>query len=162
MPISPKTKIHHSVVIHNEDLINLYDCTINKYTQIGPFVEIQKNVTLGARCKISSHTFICEGVTIGNDVFIGHGVMFTNDKYPQSTNTNGKMQSRKDWNLIKTKVLDGASIGSNATILPGVTIGKGALIGAGATITKDVPNNKIVIQNNIITGDVKKTGTHND
>ena len=110
MPISPKTKIHHSVVIHNEDLINLYDCTIDKYTQIGPFVEIQKNVTLGARCKISSHTFICEGVTIGNDVFIGHGVMFTNDKYPQSTNANGKMQSRKDWNLIKTKVLDGASM----------------------------------------------------
>ena len=104
MPISPKTKIHHSVVIHNEDLINLYDCTINKDTQIGPFVEIQKNVTLGARCKISSHTFICEGVTIWNDVFIGHGVMFTNDKYHQSTNTNGKMQSSKDWNLIKTKV----------------------------------------------------------
>ena len=119
-------------------------------------------MTLGAKCKTSSHTFICEGVAIGNDVFIGHGVMFTNDKYPQSTNTNGKMQSRKDWNLIKTKVLDGASIGSNATILPGVTIGKGALIGAGATITKDVPHNKIVIQNNIITGDVKKTGTHND
>ncbi len=119
-------------------------------------------MTLGARCKISSHTFICEGVTIGNDVFIGHGVMFTNDKYPRSTNTNGKMQSRKDWNLMKTKVLDGASIGSNATILPGVTIGKGALIGAGATITKDVPHNKIVIQNNIITGDVNKTGTHHD
>ena len=82
MPISPKTKIHHSVVIHNEDLINLYDCTINKDTQIGPFVEIQKDVTLGARCKISSHTFICEGVTIGNDVFIGHNVMFTSNKYP--------------------------------------------------------------------------------
>ena len=94
MPISPKTKIHHSVVIHNENLINLYDCTINEDTQIGPFVEIQKNVTLGARCKVSSHTFICEGVIIGNDVFIGHGVMFTNDKYPKSTNKFGKMQSK--------------------------------------------------------------------
>ena len=82
MPISPKTKIHHSVVIHNEDLINLYDCTISKDTQIGPFVEIQKNVTLGAKCKTSSHTFICEGVPTGNDVFIGHGVMFTSNKYP--------------------------------------------------------------------------------
>ena len=100
-------------------------------------------MTLGARCKISSHTFICEGVTIGNDVFIGHGVMFTSNKYPLSTNTNWELQSRKDWNLIKTKVLDGASIGSNATILPGITIGKGALIGAGSVITKDAPHKKL-------------------
>ena len=162
MPISQKTKIHDSVVIHSENLVNLYGCIINEDTQIGPFVEIQKNVTIGARCKISSHTFICEGVMIGNDVFIGHGVMFTNDKYPQSTNKYGKMQSKEDWTLIKTEVLDGASIGSNATILPGVTVGKGALIGAGAVITKDVPDNKIVIQNNIILGDVNKIGTNND
>ena len=117
MPISQKTKIHNSVVIHSENLVNLYGCNINEHTQIGPFVEIQKNVTIGARCKISSHTFICEGVMIGNDVFIGHGVMFTNDKYPQSTNKYGKMQSREDWTLIKT-VLDGHQLG--VTILPGV------------------------------------------
>jgi acetyltransferase-like isoleucine patch superfamily enzyme len=108
------------------------------------FVEIQKNAVVGARCKISSHTFICEGVVIDEEVFIGHGVMFTNDRYPRATNENGRLQVEADWKLVATRVKRMASIGSNATILPGVTIGEGALVGAGAVVTKDVPDYAVV------------------
>jgi len=124
--------------------INLYGCEIGDETKIGTFVEIQKGAKIGKRCKISSHTFICEGVEIEDEVFIGHNVTFINDNYPRSTNPNGSMQIDKDWNLLKTKVKKGASIGSSATILGGVTIGDGAIIGAGSVVTKDVPPYTIV------------------
>ncbi len=124
--------------------INLYGCEIGDETKIGTFVEIQKGAKIGKRCKISSHTFICEGVEIEDEVFIGHNVTFINDNYPRSTNPNGSMQTDKDWNLLKTKVKKGASIGSSATILGGVTIGDGAIIGAGSVVTKDVPPYTIV------------------
>ena len=124
--------------------VNLYGCSIGNETKVGTFVEIQKNVIIGNRCKISSHTFICEGVSIEDEVFIGHGVMFTNDLYPRATNENSKLSEDSDWTVIETKVKYGASIGSNATILAGVTIGKHALVGAGAVVTKDVPDNAIV------------------
>ena len=133
----------HSV-IYQPDLVNLYGCTIGDGSRIGTFVEIQKGAHIGQRCKISSHSFICTGVTIEDGVFIGHGVMFTNDVYPKAVNENGSLQSETDWQCIETRVKNHASIGSNATILAGVTIGEGALIGAGAVVTKDVPNYAIV------------------
>src|SRR6476469_5714743 len=123
---------------------NLYGCTIGDGTKVGTFVEIQKNSTLGARCKISSHTFICEGVTIEDEVFIGHGVMFTNGLLPRATNAAGELQTEEDWQLIPTRIRHGASIGSNATIVCGVTIGCAALVGAGAVVTRDVPDFAIV------------------
>jgi acetyltransferase-like isoleucine patch superfamily enzyme len=124
--------------VHLSRFINLYGCEIGDETKIGAFVEIQKNARVGRRSKISSHTFICEGVTIEDDVFIGHGVIFTNDRYPRATNADGSMQNEADWTVVSTRVMAGASIGSGATILPGVTIGAGAMVGAGSVVTGDV------------------------
>src|SRR5689334_4863635 len=124
--------------------VNLYGCEIGDETKIGTFVEIQKGAKIGARCKISSHSFICEGVTIEDNVFVGHGVMFTNDKLPRATNADGSPQSEADWHVVPTLVKRGASIGSNATILPGVTIGRDAMIGAGAVVTHDVADGETV------------------
>ena len=124
--------------------VNAYGCEIGDESRIGAFVEIQKNVKIGSRCKVSSHTFLCEGVTIEDNVFIGHGVMFTNDKYPRATNADGSPQSEDDWSVVPITVKRGASIGSNATILAGVVIGQGAIVGAGAVVTKDVAPNTIV------------------
>src|SRR5713101_895360 len=134
MPIAPDVRLARDVRIFQPDLVNLYGCAIGTQTKIGAFVEIQKNAVVGARCKISSHTFICEGVTIEDEVFVGHGVMFTNDRYPRATNEDGSIQTEADWRLVGTTVKCGASIGSNATILAGVTIGEGAMIGAGAVV----------------------------
>ena len=124
--------------------VNLYGCEICDRTKIGAFVEIQKGVKIGKDCKISSHTFICEGVTIEDRVFVSHNVTFINDKYPRATNSDGTLQTEEDWVCITTLVKEGASIGSSATILCGVTIGRNAIIGAGAVVTKDVPDNTIV------------------
>ena len=126
------------------DFVNLYGCTIGDDSKIGTFVEIQKNATIGKNCKISSHTFICEGVHIEDNVFVGHNVTFINDKVPRSVNEDGSMQSEKDWQVIETYVKKGSSIGSSATIMCGVTIGERAIVGAGAVVTKDVPPNSIV------------------
>ncbi len=120
--------------------VNAYGCEIGDETRIGAFVEIQKGVKIGRRCKVSSHSFLCEGVTIEDNVFIGHGVMFTNDKYPRATNPDGTPQAEDDWQVVPTVVKKGASIGSNATILPGIEIGECALVGAGAVVTQDVPD----------------------
>jgi acetyltransferase-like isoleucine patch superfamily enzyme len=127
--------------------INLYGCTVGDNTKIGTFVEIQKNATVGANCKISSHTFICEGVTIEDDVFIGHGVMFINDSYPRATTGTGQLQTEADWKVERTTIRKGASIGSGATILANVTVGENALVGAGSVVTRDVPPNAIVAGN---------------
>ena len=126
------------VLIAQPALVNLYGCRIGDETKIGAFVEIQRNATVGARCKISSHSFICEGVTIEDEVFIGHGVMFINDRFPRAT-VGGELQTDRDWKVVPTKVCKGASIGSGAAILCGITIGERALVGAGAVVTKDVP-----------------------
>src|SRR3989440_12531883 len=127
--------------------INLYGCSIGDNTKIGAFVEIQKNATVGKNCKVSSHSFICEGVTIEDDVFIGHGVMFINDLYPRATTAGGELQTEADWKVDRTFVRAGASIGSGATILASVTIGENALVGAGSVVTKDVPANAVVAGN---------------
>ncbi|MFO1475547.1 MAG: acyltransferase [Verrucomicrobiota bacterium] len=126
---------------------NLYGCEIGEDSKVGTFVEIQKGAKIGRRCKISSHTFICEGVTIEDEVFVGHGVMFTNDLFPRATNADGSLQTDADWKCVKTLVKRGASIGSNATILCGITIGEGAVIGAGSVVTKDVEAGTIVAGN---------------
>jgi acetyltransferase-like isoleucine patch superfamily enzyme len=144
MPISADVRLASGVKIFQPELVNLYGCTIGAETRIGAFVEIQKNAVIGARCKISSHTFICEGVTIEDEVFIGHGVMFTNDARPRATNEDGTVQTDADWVVMKTTVKRRASIGSNATILAGVIIGENALVGAGAVVTRDVPDHAIV------------------
>jgi UDP-2-acetamido-3-amino-2,3-dideoxy-glucuronate N-acetyltransferase len=144
MPIAADVVLGTGVRIFQPELVNLYGCSIGDETGIGAFVEIQKNASVGARCKISSHTFICEGVEIEDECFIGHGVMFTNDVYPRAVNSDGTMQTDADWRVIKTKVKRRASIGSSATIIAGVTIGESALIGAGAVVTKDVPDFAIV------------------
>jgi acetyltransferase-like isoleucine patch superfamily enzyme len=127
--------------------VNLYGCTIGDNTKLGTFVEIQKNATIGKNCKISSHTFVCEGVTIEDNVFIGHNVTFTNDIYPRATTADGALQTGADWTVEPTLVKRGASIGSGATILARVTIGENAIVGAGAVVTKDVPDNSIVAGN---------------
>jgi acetyltransferase-like isoleucine patch superfamily enzyme len=127
--------------------INLYGCRIGDNTKIGAFVEIQKNASVGSNCKISSHSFICEGVTVEDNCFIGHGVMFTNDKYPRAANPDGSQQTEADWTVIPTIVKKGASIGSNATVICGVTIGENAVVGAGSVVTKDIPPNTIVAGN---------------
>lgn len=127
--------------------VNAYECTIDDGSKIGAFVEIQRGVVIGKNCKISSHSFLCEGVHIEDNVFIGHGVMFTNDLFPRATNSDGSQQTETDWKVIETHVKKGASIGSNATILCGVTIGENALIGAGSVVTKDVSANTIVAGN---------------
>src|SRR3982751_848157 len=134
--IAPDVKLGRDVVIHN--FINLYGCEIGDGTSLGTFVEVQKNARVGRNCKISSHTFICEGVTIEDEVFVGHGVMFINDKDPRATAANGQPQTEADWSVLPTRVCRGASIGSGAVIMAGVTIGAGALVGAGAVVTKDV------------------------
>jgi acetyltransferase-like isoleucine patch superfamily enzyme len=144
MAVTSSVRLGKDVSIHHQDQVNLYGCTIGDETRIGSFVEIQKNAVVGARCKISSHSFICEGVVIEDDVFIGHGVMFTNDLYPRATNAHGAPQTEADWTVLTTVVKRGASIGSNATILAGVTIGEGALVGAGAVVTRNVSDNEIV------------------
>ena len=144
MPIAADVKLADGVRIFQPDLVNLYGCSIGADTKIGAFVEIQKNASIGARCKISSHSFVCEGVTIEDECFIGHGVMFTNDVYPRAANADGTPQTEADWQVVETKIKRRASIGSNATIIAGVTIGEAALIGAGAVVTKDVPDFAIV------------------
>lgn len=157
MPISKDVRLGEGVRIFQPDLVNLYGCSIGNDSKVGAFVEIQKNASIGARCKISSHTFICEGVTIEDEVFIGHGVMFTNDIYPQAANEDGSLQTESDWKVIETRVRRRASIGSNATVLAGVTIGEQALVGAGAVVTKDVPDYAIVTGVPArVTGDVRK------
>jgi UDP-2-acetamido-3-amino-2,3-dideoxy-glucuronate N-acetyltransferase len=138
-------QLGENTLIFHPDLVNLYGCVIGSDTKIGSFVEIQKNATVGNRCKISSHSFICEGVDIEDEVFIGHGVMFTNDLYPRSTTGEGELQTEADWNVVKTFVKQGASLGSNVTVLAGVTIGQKAIVGAGAVVTKDVPEFAIVV-----------------
>jgi len=125
------------------DFVNLYGCEIGDNTKIGTFVEIQKNATVGRNCKVSSHTFICEGVHVGDNVFIGHNVTFINDKFPRATAAGGNLQTEEDWTVIETYVKEGASIGSSATIMCGVTIGENSIIAAGAVVTKDIPANAI-------------------
>ena len=137
MPIAPDVVLGERVAIFHPTLVNLYGCRIGDDTKIGTFVEIQKNAVIGRRCKISSHTFVCEGVTIEDDVFVGHGVMFINDRRPRAT-ADGRLQTESDWTVVPTLVKRGASIGSGAAILCGVTIGENALIGAGAVVTRDV------------------------
>ena len=145
--------------------INLYGCTIGDGTKIGAFVEVQKNAAIGKRCKISSHTFVCEGVTIEDNVFIGHGVVFINDSYPRAANPDGGLQTEADWKVERTVVKMGASIGSGATILSQVVIGENAIVGAGSVVTKDVPANAIVAGNPaklLRTLDVELSGAHRD
>jgi UDP-2-acetamido-3-amino-2,3-dideoxy-glucuronate N-acetyltransferase len=144
MPISDSVTLGQDVKIFHPSLVNLYGCSVGDETKVGAFVEIQKNATIGARCKISSHTFICEGVVIEDEVFIGHGVMFTNDRFPRATTADGGLQTEADWKVESTVIRRGASVGSNATIVSGVTVGLGALVGAGAVVTKDVPDYAIV------------------
>ncbi len=144
MPINANVKLGMKVAIAHPELVNLYGCSIGDETKIGPFVEIQKNVVIGSRCKISSHSFVCEGVTIEDEVFIGHGVIFINDRYPRAT-AKGQLQTEADWNLRTTRVRRGASIGSGALIMCDLTIGENALIAAGAVVTHDVPDHSIVV-----------------
>ena len=139
--------IHIGKNVRIFSFVNAYECSIDDGSKIGAFVEIQKGVVIGKNCKISSHSFLCEGVHIEDNVFIGHGVMFTNDLFPRATNRDGSLQTEADWKVIETYVKKGASIGSNATILCGITIGENALVGAGAVVTKDVSANTIVAGN---------------
>ena len=143
--IAPSVKLGKDVKLSK--FINLYGCEIGDDTKIGAFVEIQKNASVGRCCKISSHTFICEGVEIQDDVFIGHGVMFINDVYPRATAAGGGLQTEADWKVEKTKICKGASVGSGATILCNVTVGENAIVGAGSVVTKNVPANAIVAGN---------------
>jgi acetyltransferase-like isoleucine patch superfamily enzyme len=143
--IAPSVKLGRDVKLSR--FINLYGCEIGDETKIGAFVEIQKNATVGKRCKISSHTFICEGVTIEDNVFVGHNVAFINDSFPRSTTEDGELQTEADWKVERTFVKKGASIGSGCTILANVTIGENAIVGAGSVVTKDVPPNSIVLGN---------------
>ena len=143
MPISADVRLGQRVTIFQRELVNLYGCTVGDDTRIGAFVEIQKNAVIGERCKISSHSFICEGVAIEDEVFVGHGVMFINDRYPRAT-ADGRPQSEADWTVVPTRVSRRASIGSGAVVMCGVTIGEGALVGAGAVVTRDVPPNAVV------------------
>lgn len=143
--IAPDVKLGKDVKIFA--FANLYGCSIGDQTKIGTFVEVQKGAVIGRNCKISSHTFICEGVTIEDDVFIGHNVTFINDTYPRATTAGGGLQTEADWKVIPTFIRRGASVGSSATILAGVTIGEGAIVGAGAVVTKDVPAWTVVTGN---------------
>jgi acetyltransferase-like isoleucine patch superfamily enzyme len=143
--VAPDVKLGREVKLGK--FINLYGCEIGDESKIGAFVEIQKNASVGRRCKISSHTFICEGVTIEDHVFIGHGVMFINDMYPRATAAGGQLQTEADWKVERTVIRKGASIGSGATILANVTVGENAIVGAGSVVTKDVPAHSIVAGN---------------
>jgi len=143
--IAPDVELGKNVKLSK--FINLYGCSIGDNTKLGAFVEIQKNANVGKNCKISSHTFVCEGVTIEDNVFIGHNVTFINDKYPRATNDNGELQSEADWKVEPTLVKKGASIGSGATVLSNITIGENAIVGANSLVTKDVPPNAIVAGN---------------
>jgi acetyltransferase-like isoleucine patch superfamily enzyme len=143
--IAPDVQLGKDVML--SQFINLYGCDVGDHTKIGAFVEIQKNARIGKNCKISSHSFICEGVTIEDNVFVGHGVTFINDAYPRATNSNGELQSENDWKVQPTLVKKGASIGSGATILSNLVIGENALVGAGSVVTHDVPDNAIVAGN---------------
>ena len=143
--IAPDVKLGQRVKVFA--FTNLYGCAVGDDSKIGTFVEIQKGARVGARCKVSSHTFICEGVTVEDEVFIGHGVTFINDRFPRSTSPDGKLQTEADWNCIGTLVKRGASIGSGATILCGITIGERAIVGAGSVVTKDVPEGAVVAGN---------------
>lgn len=144
MPIADSVQMGERVKIFHPNLVNIYGCSLGNDTTVGPFVEIQSGAVVGNRCKISSHTFICEGVTIEDEVFIGHGVVFTNDLYPRATNADGELQSASDWQMVRTLIKRRVSIGSNATILGDITIGVSAMVGAGAVVTNDVPDYKIV------------------
>ena len=143
--VAPDVKLGEGVKLSR--FINLYGCQVGDNTKIGAFVEVQKNASIGKNCKISSHTFVCEGVTIEDNVFVGHGVMFINDSYPRATSSNGELQTEKDWTVEPTLVRKGASIGSGATILANVTIGEHALVGAGSVVTRDVPAFAVVAGN---------------
>jgi len=142
--IAQTVTLEEGVVVFQPDLVNLYGCRIGAGTKVGAFVEIQKNAVVGRHCKISSHTFMCEGVTLEDGVFVGHGVMFTNDLHPRAVNVDGSLQTEVDWTVVPTLVKRHASIGSNATIIAGITIGEGALVGAGAVVTRDVPDYAVV------------------
>ena len=147
MPISSNCRVSPSATISHPDLVNMYGCSIEAETKVGPFVEIQAGVKIGSRCKIQSHSFICEGVEIGNGVFIGQGVVFTNDRHPRAILEDGSLVENGAWVLETTVVEDGANIGSNAVILPGLTIGKNSMIGAGSVVTKSVKPNSTVVGN---------------
>jgi acetyltransferase-like isoleucine patch superfamily enzyme len=142
--IAPTVTLEEGVVIHHPDLVNLYGCHIGAGSRVGTFVEIQRGARIGRNCKVSSHSFICEGVTLEDGVFVGHGVMFTNDLQPRAVTPDGTLQTDADWTMIPTHVKRRASIGSHATILAGITIGEGALVGAGAVVTRDVPDYAVV------------------
>lgn len=144
MPVTDSVVLGQNVRIFQPDLVNLYGCVIGDDTKIGAFVEIQAGASIGARCKISSHSFVCEGVAIEDEVFVGHGVMFTNDMYPRATTIDGELAGPADWSCLPTRVGRRASIGSGATILPNLTIGENAMVAAGAVVTRDVPANAIV------------------
>ena len=146
MPIAADVSLGAGVVIHHPDLVNLYGCRIGDETRIAAFVEIQQGVVVGRRCKISSHSFLCTGVVIEDEVFVGHGVLFVNDRFPRAT-TGGRLQADADWELEPTRIGRGASIGSGAVILCGVTIGESAIVGAGAVVTKDVKPRTVVVGN---------------
>lgn len=143
MPVAADVQLGERVTIFHRELVNLYGCRVGADTRIGTFVEIQKGASIGERCKISSHSFVCEGVTIEDEVFVGHGVMFINDRHPRAT-SGGLLQTEADWSVVPTRVGRGASIGSGATILCGVTIGEDALVGAGAVVTRDVARGETV------------------
>jgi UDP-2-acetamido-3-amino-2,3-dideoxy-glucuronate N-acetyltransferase len=144
MAVEKDVQLGKGVTIYHPELVNIYGCTIGEGTRIGAFVEIQAGATIGARCKISSHSFICAGVTIEDEVFVGHGVVFTNDLLPRATTDSGELQGSADWAMERTRIGRRASIGSNATILCGLTVGEAAMIGAGAVVTRDVPPNTTV------------------
>ena len=144
MPVESDVRLGSGVIIFHPELVNLYGCQIGDGTRIGTFVEIQKNALIGKNCKISSHSFICEGVEIEDEVFIGHGVKFINDLYPHATTAEGNLQGEADWKVLRTVVRARASIGTNATILPNLSIGRGAMIGAAALVMADVPDHAIV------------------
>ena len=144
MPVESDVRLGSGVIIFHPELVNLYGCQIGDGTRIGTFVEIQKNALIGKNCKISSHSFICEGVEIEDEVFIGHGVKFINDLYPHATTEEGNLQGEADWKVLRTLVRARASIGTNATILPNLSIGRGAMIGAAALVVADVPDHAIV------------------
>jgi UDP-2-acetamido-3-amino-2,3-dideoxy-glucuronate N-acetyltransferase len=159
MMIEKDVQLAEGVQIFHPELVNLYGCSIGKRTKIGTFVEIQKGAAVGQDCKISSHSFICEGVDIEDGVFVGHGVMFINDIYPMAVTGEGRLRTEDDWKVVRTRIKNRASIGSNATILAGVMVGEGALVGAGAVVTHDVPDHAIVAGVPArVTGDVRRRG----